>query len=56
MNNRDRQIVYEAIRKYGDDFWNDTETPDGWNAFLFDEILAMLRKAGFTLELKEVRR
>jgi hypothetical protein len=52
MDDINKLIVHRAIRKHGDDFWNDKDIPDEeWNGFLFDEILSILEKEGYTLEL-----
>jgi len=43
--------VYQAIRKHGDSFWNDTDELSGWNGYLFEDILMCLEKDGLDLRL-----
>jgi len=51
LNEKEIEIVHKAIKRYGDDFWQE---PD--NEYLFDDILNCLNKAGYDLKLikKEV--
>jgi len=49
MEEKEKEIIYQAIRSHGDDFWNDSE--GGWNGYLFEDILKYLSKDGFDLKL-----
>ena len=56
MEREELEVVYKAIDKYGDGFWNDPsegneEGNPSWNGYLFDEILEMLEKDGYELKL-----
>ena len=62
MKEEELKIVHEAIDNHGDNFWNDPsegnviENKDEcWNGYLFDEILDMLRKDGYSLKLVKDR-
>jgi len=48
MNEEDRKVVRRVIKEFGDSFWRE----EG-NEFLFDEIVEMLNKAGYDLQLVE---
>ena len=57
MTKREIQIVREVLRQYGDDFWREGESEDGFdcdNTVLFEEIVKILNKVG--LDLKLVRK
>ena len=60
MKQEEIEIVYEAIEKFGDSFWNDTEiylddksnTPViVSNKHLFDDIIKYIKQAGYDLKL-----
>lgn len=62
MKKEELDIVHKAIDKHGDSFWNDpSSNPDdnnamedlngNWNGYLFDEVVNMLEKDGYDLEL-----
>ena len=56
MNPQDVKLVYDAIAIYGNMFWNDRlkgfrvpadRYPDGWNGFLFNDVLECLNRMGY---------
>ena len=57
MERNEKEVVYAAVRKHGDAFWNngsgDSMTKDGWNGYLFDEMLSFLDKEGYDLALRK---
>ena len=64
MKEEELKLVYEAIDKHGDSFWNDPSSnpddnnamgSDSWNGYLFDEIISMLRMDGFDLKVVKNR-
>lgn len=52
MEEKEKEKVYESIGKHGDSFWK--EDSNGWNGYLFDEILEMLEKDGLDLKLTKL--
>ena len=52
MERNEKEVVYAAVRKHGDYFWNDGRG-DWWNGYLFDEMLSFLDKEGYDLALRK---
>ncbi len=53
MTKKERNIVYKAIEKFGDDFWTET-VEDSNNKYLFDDIEKYVLQAGYKLQLVKV--
>ena len=53
MKKEELEVVHKAIAEHGDGFWNDDESIGDvdWNGHLFDEVVDMLEKDGYDLEL-----
>ncbi len=51
MKDEDKRIIYEAIVRHGDSFWNDNA---GGNKTLVDELDIMLMKDGYELVVRKV--
>jgi len=51
MKADDIEIVYKAIREYGDDFWTKNDEDHGSNIYLFENILTYVNQAGYDLKL-----
>ena len=55
MDLKDRKVVDDAIREYGDDFWNDEPNfgaPYINREGLIEDLIAMLKQAGYKLVVK----
>ena len=56
MDQKDRKIVDDAIREYGDDFWNDddegTYTGITSREGIINELIEMLKQAGYEFVVK----
>jgi hypothetical protein len=53
MNEKEREIVYDSIKKHGDSFWN-TGDDDDWNGYLVEDIEEYLKKEGFELAVRPI--
>jgi len=56
MKEEELEIVFRAIEKHADGFWNDEsrEGNEAWNGYLFLDILDAVQKEGY--DLRVVRR
>ena len=55
MDPKDRKVVDDAIREYGDDFWNDEPNfgaPYINREGLIEDLIKMLEHAGYKLVVK----
>jgi len=51
MKKEELEIVYRAIEKHGDSFWNEGKGSDVWNGYLFLDILDAVQKEGYDLRV-----
>jgi hypothetical protein len=52
MDEEEIKLVHEAIKTYGDGFWNSNPFNDEeGNEMLFDEVVTMVNKNGYDLKL-----
>jgi len=54
MEVEELRIVFRAIEKHGDSFWNNAPRSEEWNGYLFLDIVDALEKEGY--DLKVVKR
>jgi len=57
MNAKEFEQVDQAIQKYGDDWWNDTENDEAPNReWIIKEINNILANDGLTLKVVEIEK
>ena len=54
MKEEDKKIIYEAIAKHGDQFWNEIDEVGSSNLSLVAELDVMLMKEGYELVVRKV--